>query len=356
MKRIVLTGGGTAGHVNPNIALFPALREAGWDIHYIGTANGIEKELVAGNSGVTYHSIQSGKLRRYLDIKNLTDPFKVLVGISQSMGLIRKIKPQIVFSKGGFVSVPVVMGAWVNRIPVIVHESDITPGLANKIAIRFAKRIFTTFPETVKHFSEEKAIHTGTPIRQELFEGSREKGRALCSFQEEKPVILVMGGSLGAASINQAVRSLLPKLNRRFQVVHICGQGHLDPGLEGHPGYKQFAYVKEELPHILAITDMVISRAGANSIYEFLSLKIPSLLIPLPLSASRGDQILNARSFEKQGFSKMLQQEEMTEDTLYQNIMDLFTNKEKYITTMNEKNAVNSIHRVMDLISLEARK
>jgi UDP-N-acetylglucosamine--N-acetylmuramyl-(pentapeptide) pyrophosphoryl-undecaprenol N-acetylglucosamine transferase len=356
LKKIVLTGGGTAGHVTPNIALIPELKRQGWEIHYIGTESGIEHKLISEIPGITYHSVQSGKLRRYLDIKNLTDPFKVIAGVSQSVNLIRKLKPQIVFSKGGFVSVPVVIGAWLNRIPVIVHESDITPGLANKIATRFAKTVCTTFPDTVKYFAEGKAIHTGTPIRRELFSGNGQKGRKLCGFSDDKPVILVMGGSLGAVAINKTIRALLGKLTRRFQIVHICGKGNFDPILEGHPDYKQFEYVSEELSDIMAMTDLVVSRAGANSIYEFLALRKPTLLIPLPLSASRGDQILNAQSFARQGFSKVLEQESMTEDTLYDHIVDLYHNKDKYIQAMVDNNPGNSIEKVIELINSLAKK
>jgi len=355
LKKIVLTGGGTAGHVTSNIALIPELKKQGWEIHYIGTQDGIEHKLISDIPGVTYHSVKSGKLRRYLDIKNLTDPFKVMAGIGQSINIIRKLKPQVIFSKGGFVSVPVVVGGWFNRIPVIVHESDITPGLANKIATRFAKTVCTTFPETVKHFAPGKAIHTGTPIRQELFLGNADRGRQLCGFSSDKPVILVMGGSLGAVAINKAIRALLNKLTRRFQIVHICGKGNYDSVLEGYPGYKQFEYVNEELPHIMAMADLIVSRAGANSIFEFLALKKPALLIPLPLSASRGDQILNARSFEKQGFSKVLEQDNMTEDTLYDHIMDIYYNREKYYKAMNESNTGNGIEKVLELINAQVK-
>ncbi len=350
MKTIVLTGGGSAGHVTPNVALIPALLKSGYTIHYIGTETGIEHQLISGITEVTYHSVKSGKLRRYLDVKNLTDPFKVIAGTAQSVGLIRRLKPGVIFSKGGFVSVPVVIGGWLNRIPVLVHESDITPGLANKIATRFAKKVCTTFPETVHHFSSGRAIHTGTPIREELFKGDADRGRKLCGFSASKPVILVMGGSLGAVAINQSVRALLGKLTRRFQVVHICGKGRIDSAFEHYPGYKQFEYVEDELTHIMAMTDLVISRAGANSIYEFLALKKPSLLIPLPLSASRGDQILNAQSFESQGYSKVLPQEELTPERLYMDIMDVYNNQEKYVLAMDTNRTGDSIDIILSLI------
>ncbi|HOB19374.1 MAG TPA: undecaprenyldiphospho-muramoylpentapeptide beta-N-acetylglucosaminyltransferase [Candidatus Atribacteria bacterium] len=355
MNRIVLTGGGTAGHVTPNLALIPELKKQGWEIHYVGTEKGIEKQLISGVEGVTYHSVKTGKLRRYFDLKNLTDPFRVIAGVGQSVALISKLKPRIIFSKGGFVSVPVVIGGWLNRVPVIVHESDITPGLANKIATRFAKYVCATFPETVNHFKSGKAVHTGTPIRPELFKGVRERGLSLCGFKDDKPVILVMGGSQGSVAINKAIQENLPRLSRRFYIAHICGKNNINEALIGHPDYMQFEYVDAELPHLMAIADLVVSRAGANSIFEFLALKIPALLIPLPLNASRGDQILNARSFEKQGFAKVLMQEDLTDQTLYESIMSLHLNRGKYVEAMNNSNIGSGTEIILELINKAAK-
>lgn len=348
LTKIVLTGGGTAGHVTPNIAIISELQKEGCDLHYIGTRDGIEYRLITQLPNVTYHSIQSGKLRRYADLKNLSDPFLVMKGIAQSAKHLRRLKPHLVFSKGGFVSVPVVIGAWLNRIPVIIHESDITPGLANKIASRFATAICTTFPDTAAHF-RNKAVHTGTPIRNELFQGNQEAGYHLCGFTPDKPVVLVMGGSLGAEALNQSTRAALSSIMRHFQVVHLCGQGRLDPAYD-QTGYKQFDYVGAELPDLLAITDVVVSRAGANSIYEFLALKKPSLLIPLPKSASRGDQILNAQFFKEQGFSRVLPQEALTADHLYEEVMALYHDRARHIRAMEGQGGKDSIHKVLDLI------
>jgi len=350
LRRIVLTGGGSAGHVTPNLALIPRLLEDGWEIHYIGTENGIERSLIAGVEHVTYHSVKSGKLRRYLDIKNLTDPFKVMYGVGQSVHIISKLKPNVIFSKGGFVSVPIVIGGWLNRVPVVIHESDITPGLANKIAIPFARKVCTTFPETVDHFRTGKGVHTGTPIREDLLHGNRELGLKQCGFIPEKPVIMMMGGSLGSVAINKVLRNIIKKLTGKFQVVHICGKGNIDHAYDNIPGYKQFEYISQELPHIMAAADMIISRAGANSIYEFLALKKPNLLVPLPLSASRGDQILNARSFEQQGFSKVLLQEDLTEDSLYMAIWEVYDNRQRYIDAMSTENHTDGVERIIDVI------
>ncbi|MBR5046930.1 MAG: UDP-N-acetylglucosamine--N-acetylmuramyl-(pentapeptide) pyrophosphoryl-undecaprenol N-acetylglucosamine transferase, partial [Eubacterium sp.] len=211
MKRIILTGGGTAGHVTPNIALIPALREAGYDIQYIGSRKGMERELIE-EIGIPYHGISSGKLRRYFDVKNFTDPFKVMKGYADASRLLKKLKPDVVFSKGGFVTVPVVLAAKRRKIPVIIHESDITPGLANKLSIPAATKICCNFPETIRYLPPDKSVLTGSPIRQELFDGSKEEGMRLCGFEEEKPVLLVMGGSLGAAAINRSLRENLNAL------------------------------------------------------------------------------------------------------------------------------------------------
>lgn len=350
MKKIILTGGGTAGHVMPNIALIPYLREREYDIHYIGTKDGIEHKLISEYEDIDYYCVKSGKLRRYMDIKNLSDPFRVLYAIGQSANIIRKLKPEVLFSKGGFVSVPVVIGAWLNNVPIIVHESDLTPGLANKIATKFAKKVCTTFPDTVELFKEGKATHTGTPIRPELFEGSKSMGLKICNFNSDRPVILIMGGSLGAVAINEGIRSILQKLTTRFQVIHICGKGNMDKKYNNYEGYKQFEYVGEELPHLMAAATIVVSRAGANAIHELLALRKPALLIPLPLSASRGDQIDNAKSFERQGFSKVLFQEDMTDDTLYSSILELYRNRNKYIDNMQKHNMDNSIDIILNII------
>ena len=296
MKHIVLTGGGTAGHVTPNIALIPKLQEKGFQISYIGSYNGIEKSLIQ-ELGIPYYGISSGKLRRYFDIKNFSDPFRVLKGYSQAKKLMKQLKPDVVFSKGGFVTVPVVLAAKKRKIPAIIHESDMTPGLANKLCLSSATKICCNFPETVSTLPADKAVLTGTPIRQELLHGDKEAARNFCGFSSDKPVLLVIGGSLGAASVNENVRKILPELLKEFQVIHLCGKGKTDSSLEHTAGYVQYEYIKEELPDLFALADIVISRAGANAICELNALAKPNLLIPLSANASRGDQILNARSF-----------------------------------------------------------
>ena len=348
MKKIVLTGGGTAGHVTPNIALMPALKKDGYEISYIGSFNGIERSLIE-ELNVPYYGISSGKLRRYFDIKNFSDPFRVIKGFFEAKKLLKKLKPDVVFSKGGFVSVPVVMAAKMCKIPAIIHESDMTPGLANKLAIPSAYKVCHNFPETAKNLPERKSVLSGSPIRQELFDGSRSKGLELCGFNEDKPVILVIGGSLGAAAINEAVRKALPLLLPSFQIIHVCGKGKVDASIKDQPGYIQFDYVKEELSDLLAAADLIISRAGSNAIYEFLALNKPNILIPLPANASRGDQILNARSFKKQGFSYLLPEEEVTDETLTKAIQKVFKNKDTYIQAMKKQTASNAIDIIVNL-------
>ena len=349
MKKIVLTGGGTAGHVTPNIALLPRLRELGYEISYIGSYNGIEKELI-GKQNIPYYGISSGKLRRYFDLKNFTDPFRVLHGLDQCGRLLKKMQPDVIFSKGGFVSVPVVRAAAHFHIPVIIHESDMTPGLANRLAFPFASKVCCNFPETIKHLPQGKAVLTGSPIRAELLAGSAEAGRSFCAFTDEKPVLLIIGGSLGSVAVNTAVRRILPSLLETFNVVHLCGKGNLDKANAGTPGYAQYEYISDELPDLFALADVVVSRAGANAICELLALKKPALLIPLSAAASRGDQILNARSFEKQGFSKVMEEEEITDESLLSAITDLFRNREDYISAMKKSEAGDAIGTIISLI------
>ena len=339
-KKIVLTGGGTAGHVSPNIALLPYLRDAGYEITYIGSKKGIEKNLIA-DYGLPYVGISTGKLRRYFDLKNFTDPFRVINGFREARSFLKKYRPDVVFSKGGFVSVPVVRAAGSLKIPCIIHESDMTPGLANKLCFGAAKKICCNFPETLEMLPAGKAVLTGTPIRAELFTGEREKGLELCGFSGEKPVMMVMGGSQGAVSVNKAVRGNLTELLKTFQIVHLCGKGHFDESLANVEGYRQFEYVKEDLKHLFAAADLLVSRAGANAICEILALGKPSLLIPLPTKGSSGDQILNANSFAEQGFSEVLEDEKAVE---------LYNNRAKYQEAMKASHQTDAIPIIMKLI------
>jgi len=349
MKHIVLTGGGTAGHVTPNIAMIPALQEKGFQISYIGSYDGIEKKLIE-EMGIPYYGISSGKLRRYFDPKNFTDPFKVLKGYQEARKLLKKLKPDVVFSKGGFVTVPVVIAAKHRKIPAIIHESDMTPGLANKLCIPSAVKVCCNFPETVDKLPSDKAVLTGTPIRQELLNGNKLAALKFTGLKPDKPVLMVIGGSLGSVAVNTAVRQILPELLKDFQVVHLCGKEKLDESLTLLDGYVQYEYIKKELADLFALSDIVISRAGANAICEISALKKPNLLIPLSANASRGDQILNARSFEKLGYSKVLEEEELNNEILLKTIRDLYANKDSYIKAMSKSSQMDSIGKIVQMI------
>lgn len=354
MKRIILTGGGTAGHVTPNIALLPRLKELGYDIHYIGSYTGIEKELIE-QFQIPYHGISSGKLRRYFSWQNFTDPFRVLKGFGEANKLIKTLKPDVIFSKGGFVSVPVVLAGKKSKVPTIIHESDMTPGLANKISIPSATKVCCNFPETLEHLPQGKAVLTGSPIRQELLTGDKAAAKALCGFTSDKPVILIIGGSLGSVAVNNAVRAILPELLKDFLVIHLCGKGKTDESLKNLNGYAQFEYIQKELRDIFALTDIVISRAGANAICELLALHKPNLLIPLSANASRGDQILNARSFERQGFSVVLEEEELNDQLLLDTIRFLYKERDSYISAMKQSSQQDSINTIIGLIEEASR-
>lgn len=349
MKSIVLTGGGTAGHVTPCIALLPELKAEDYDIHYIGSYHGIERKLIE-EYGIPYYGISSGKLRRYFDPKNFSDPFKVMKGYFEAKKILKRLKPDVVFSKGGFVTVPVVMAAKKLRIPVIIHESDMTPGLANKLAIPAARRVCVNFPETLNHLPQDKAVLTGTPIRKELFSGNKLRGLDFCGFTANKPVILIIGGSTGSKVINEMIRGMLPTLLREYQIVHLCGKDNLDDKLSGLTGYVQFEYIKKELSDLFVAADLVISRAGANAICELLALRKPNILIPLSLKSSRGDQILNAESFERQGYSYVIKEEDLSVSSLLQAIQEVMDNRHRYEEAMKQSKLNNAIDTIIGLI------
>ena len=346
MKKIVMTGGGTGGHVTPNLALIPRLQADGWEVHYIGGANSPEQELISQVPGVTFYTVAVGKLRRYFDPKNFSDPFRVLKGVAQATAIIRKIKPNVVFSKGGFVSVPVVYGAKLNGVPVVTHESDLTPGLANKLCLPFASAQCCTFPEAVK-YSKGKGICTGTPIRPEVLSGSRDSGFKRFGLKENLPVLMVVGGSSGAQAINECVRAALSELTAAFQVLHLCGKGNVDLTLEGTANYHQYEYLNDEMADAYACADALISRAGSNALCEILALRKPALLIPYPSSASRGDQILNAQSFVSRGLSRVLDQADMTPDTLTKAVIDLYHDRGAIYEAMAKEKMADGVDNVL---------
>lgn len=351
-KTIVFTGGGTAGHVTPNLALIEKLDRAEWDIHYIGTS-GMEKALVEAVPGVTYHEIESDKLRRYLSVKTLAAPFRVQKGYRQAKRLIRELKPDVVFSKGGYVSVPVVAAAK-SKCPILTHESDYTPGLANKIDAHFADRVLVTFEDTVPLVKGGKGVHTGTPIRPELYRGSREKALAFTGFSGAKPVLLVTGGSLGAESVNVAVRKALNELLKTFDVVHLCGRGKVDDSVQAD-GYRQYAYIREEMADLFALADVVCSRAGANAVFELLALHKPMLLLPLSGASTRGDQELNAKYFRDKGFAKVLFADEVSPESITNALLSLYRERETYQKTMQSAKGVDGTEAILQLIREAAK-
>lgn len=352
-KRIVFTGGGSAGHVTVNLALMPHFLREGWKVAYIGSEAGIERELVTRIEGVRYFGIATGKWRRYFDWKNASDPLRVLKGVWQAHRLLRSIRPDVVFSKGGFVSVPVVLASRLHNVPVVLHESDLTPGLANRIAIPFARTVCTTFPDTLSHIPDGKGEHVGAVVREELKRGTRERGYALTGFVPGRPVLLVMGGSLGSQRINRAIRDNAEALLERFQIVHICGKGQVDAALH-LPGYRQYEYVQEEQADLLAIADLVVSRAGSNAIFEFLALRKPMLLIPLSQAASRGDQVQNARSFERQGFCEVLEEEGWSDSAFLAAVQRVADKRGEFSRRMEQAELGDPLSRLLGVIKATA--
>jgi len=353
MKRpvILLTGGGTAGHVSVNEALIPVFSEKGYEIHYIGSHDGIEKELIGdGHPEVHYHAIQSGKLRRYFSIRNFTDPFRVGAGVIQALGIIRKIKPEIIFSKGGFVSVPVVLAAKMAKVPVVIHESDVTPGLANKMALPFSNHIFTVFEETLSYVPGLKSTCSGAIIRPELFNGVREDGLRIAGLSGQKPILIIMGGSQGSVILNEAVRKDLKAILVNFNIIHLCGKGNHDDTLEEVPGYTQFEYVTENLPHLLAVSDYAVSRAGSNAIFELLALQKPMLLIPLSAAKSRGDQILNASHFKSLGLARVLKEEELKNQPFSEEFAMFVQERDNLLMNMKKVEAPKTPEEMVEMI------
>ncbi len=354
MPTIVLTGGGSAGHVTPNLALVPEFKRRGYDIHYIGSYEGIEKTL-AEQAGLPYTGIATGKLRRYFSLKNLTDPGRVLKGCNEAARALKKIKPAAVFSKGGFVGAPVVWAAHRLGIPCVIHEADLTPGLANKLCFSSADRVMCNFSETLQYLPQGRSLVSGCPVRAELFTGNKQAGLDFLGFTGEKPVLMVIGGSLGAVAVNEAVWKALPELLKDFNIVHLVGKGKGDESVQAD-GYRQFEYISRELPDLFAAADIVVSRAGANAIFELVALKKPNILIPLWTSASRGDQVLNAESFEKHGYSKVLSQDGLTPEILVNAIRELHADPSSYIAAMAASPQANAIPTIVDTVEAVIRE
>ena len=348
LKTAVFTGGGTAGHVLPAVPVMRALMESGVEIVYIGGADGLEKRYLEGLPGVRFFGIASGKLRRYWSWRNLTDVLGVLLGIWQSLRLLGRIRPDVIFSKGGHLSFPVVLAGWLRRVPVIAHESDFSPGLANRLAMPFLDVLCTSFPMPRPKRLRGELIHSGSPVRPELLGGSAAKGRALLGAPAGRPVVLAVGGSLGADALNAVVAAAAPGLVETCCLAHVCGPGkRTDLRL---PGYRQFEYVGEDWGDLLAAADLVVSRAGANTLFELLTLGKPNLLIPLPAQSSRGDQIENAGYAENAGFSRMIQQSELDADALAAAVAAMLAQREAWAERLARFEAPPAVDVLADLL------
>lgn len=353
MKTILLTGGGTAGHVSPHLALIPLLKKD-YKIHYIGSYKGIERGIIE-SQGIPYTPISVGKLRRYFSWENLKDVFRVLRGTLQAIYHIGKIKPALLFSKGGFVAVPVVLAAKFHKVPIICHESDLTPGIATQITAKFSKTVCTSFPECAKFFGS-KGVYTGTPLRENLFQGDAERAKQKYQIGK-KPILLIMGGSQGAQAINENIQTVLDTLLESFDILHLCGPGKINTSILDKQGYIQIEYLNEELADVLAASDIVISRAGSNSIAELKALHKPMLLIPYPATGvSRGDQILNAKNFVAKGWAMQRLQEDLSPEILLHDIAELYTKKAEFTAKLIEDGVQNGAETVYSILQEALQK
>lgn len=303
--KIIVAGGGTGGHIIPNLALLKELEKKVPDLEvlYVGSWKGMEADMVP-EAGYDFEGISCGKLRRYFSWENFLDIFRTIGGIFQSIGIINKFKPEIIFCKGGYVSFPVAIAGWICRKPVILHESDLELGLANRLSAKVAKKVCVSFPETISIWEKRKPkmaakmIYTGNPVRPELRDGDSQKGWEFTGLKKGKKVMLVMGGSQGAQFINELIWHNLDQLLDKYQVVHVCGKGKISKDTLDKEGYFACEFIGPELKDVYAITDLIISRAGANSLAEIAYLQKPAILVPLVVG-SRGDQVSNAEAFAK---------------------------------------------------------
>ncbi|MCL2569916.1 MAG: UDP-N-acetylglucosamine--N-acetylmuramyl-(pentapeptide) pyrophosphoryl-undecaprenol N-acetylglucosamine transferase [Firmicutes bacterium] len=347
---IVFTGGGTAGHVVPNLAIFSHLRgESKFnDFHYIGSKSGIEKEIVSKNGGIRFHGITCEKFRRSLSPKNILIPFKVIKGISEAKKILKEISPKVVFSKGGFVTYPVVRAAKSLRIPIVIHESDISMGLANKMSAKHAHKILTSFEKTRDTLYEkfdEKVIHTGSPIRREIFQGDKARIYSEFEFDKTKKNLLVIGGSLGAARLNESVSELMPEIWAEWNVLHVTGRGKMSGAK--FPNYTQVEYMNE-IWHVYDWADVVISRAGSNSVFELMALGKACIFIPL--STGRGDQIENIQVILEKNCGLVLFEENLTKDSLYRMICNAISHKNQLEMNARVFGGYNGIQKIINIL------
>jgi UDP-N-acetylglucosamine--N-acetylmuramyl-(pentapeptide) pyrophosphoryl-undecaprenol N-acetylglucosamine transferase len=354
-RHVLFTGGGSAGHVVPNLPLIAHFAAAGSRISYVGSKDGPEANLAAG-VGVPFYAIRSGKLRRYWSWRNVMDVWWIVVGLAQACALLRRLRPSVVFSKGGYVAFPVVVAAWVWRVPVIAHESDLTPGLANRLSLPFVAAVCTTFAVTAFPARGKPIVHTGTPLRPDLVRGDAERGRARFDLPRGRPLVVVFGGSLGADALNRVVRDALDALLEFGSIVHVCGPGRTDAAFADRGGYRQFEFVGAEWGDLLAAADVVVARAGANSLYELVALGKPHLLVPLPRSASRGDQISNAAYAVEHGWSRVIAEEDLDPARLTAAVRELYVDRARIIAALRGAGLGDGTRAVADVIVRFARK
>ena len=346
MKKIIFTGGGSAGHVTPNLSIIEKIKD-NFEVHYIGSKTGIENEIINKYKFITYHPITTVKLERKFTFKNLLIPFKLIKGICDSKKIINKLKPSIIFSKGGFVSVPVAISGKLKKVPIIAHESDYTMGLANKLIYKFCNIMCFTFEDTFKNY-KEKGLFTGTPLRDKILKGNKIKVLHKYKINESLPNLLIFGGSLGAKAINDVIFNSINELCQSFNVFHIVGKNNINSKIQ-KDNYHQFEFV-DNIEDFFDAADLVISRAGSNSIFELCAKNLPMLLIPLPLSSSRGDQILNANYLQNKNLCITLAQEDLNEKTLLNNLNKLYKNKNFYIQNLKNEPNFNGTDKIVELI------
>ena len=344
-----MTGGGSAGHVIPALPVADLLLAQGYRVHFIGTRSGLEQGYL-GDRELIFHGISAGKLRRYFSLQNITDVFRISRAVIESVALLLRIRPSVLFSKGGFVSLPPVFAAWLLRIPVVAHESDLTPGLANRLSLPFIQTLCTSFADTQFAGFTGRKVLTGTPVRRELLDGDAAAGRRALGVENNggKKILLITGGSLGAETLNRIVRDNLDALTDRFFVVHVCGVGKTED--IQREGYLQLEFVDEGWGDFLAAADLVISRAGANALFEWVALAKPNVLVPLPLAGSRGDQIANAQYAKAHGWSEVLEEQDVTPQTLLSALDRLEQHTTTYREAMGALDSASAADRLVDEI------
>jgi len=324
---IAITGGGTGGHIFPNISIVEELKIRGEkNIVWIGEKGGKE-ELFAKKLNIPFYGIKAGKIRRYFSLKNFSDLFLVVLGFFQSLFLLSKLKPKLLFSKGGFVSIPPAFAARVLRVPVLTHESDINPGLANRLISKASYAVCTSFKETSPYFPGKRVFYTGNPVRKVIKDGNSKRGKIFLGFKEDLPFVMVVGGSLGAQSINNTIYKIVDNYDLPFNLVHQCGRGNLNNTFIKIKKYRQYEFLGKEIGDVMAVSTLIISRAGAGALYEISYLGKPSILIPLSKTASRGEQVDNAKFFEENGASIVILNDDLNEKILFKTVCNLLENK-----------------------------